>query len=77
ENGYIQMNQDGSLELLETGLAIAEKIHERNTVLTGYFKQLGVDPDIAYHDAHKIEHDLSNQTFNKIKEQYQKNKKSD
>ncbi|MFZ7033913.1 metal-dependent transcriptional regulator [Bulleidia extructa] len=72
ENGYIQMNQDGTLELLETGLTIAKKIHERNTVLTDYFKQLGVDPDIAYHDAHKIEHDLSDQTFSKIKEEYLK-----
>ena len=75
ENGYIKMNHDGSIILLEPGKKIAEKIHERNLTLTEYFKQLGVPADIAYRDAHKIEHDLSDITFQKIKEQFLKYKK--
>lgn len=76
ENNYIQMNKDGSLVLLESGKKVAEKIHERNLILTEYFKQLGVKEEIAYRDAHKIEHDLSDDTFEKIKYHYLQHKKT-
>lgn len=68
ENGYIKMEKDGSLKLLPPGRKIAERIYERHRVLTDYFIKIGVDPDTAQKDACKIEHDLSDVTFQKIKE---------
>lgn len=68
ENGYIAMDKDGSLTLLEPGKKIAERIYERHRVLTDYFTWLGVDPETAAKDACKIEHDLSDVTFAKMKE---------
>lgn len=68
ENGYIKMEKDGSLKLLPPGRKIAERIYERHRVLTDYFIKIGVDPDTAQKDACKVEHDLSDVTFQKIKE---------
>lgn len=68
ENGFITMEKDGELKLLEPGRKIAERIYERNQVLTNYFVSIGVDEETAARDAHKIEHDLSDITFAKIKE---------
>ncbi len=68
ENGYIKMEKDGSLKLLPPGRKIAERIYERHRVLTDYFIKIGVDPDTAQKDACKVEHDLSDVTFEKIKE---------
>ena len=69
EKGYITMEKDGSLILLPKGRKIAETIYERHRVLTEYFIQLGVDPETAQKDACKIEHDLSEVTYQKMKEQ--------
>lgn len=68
ENGYISMEKDGALNLLPPGRKIAEHIYERHKVLTDYFISIGVDPDTAQKDACKVEHDLSDITFDKIKE---------
>lgn len=67
ENGYIRMEKDGRLVLLEPGLKIAERIYERHQVLTRFFLQLGVDEETAAKDACKVEHDLSDVTFDCIK----------
>ncbi|MDD6257715.1 MAG: metal-dependent transcriptional regulator [Erysipelotrichaceae bacterium] len=72
ENGYIKMEKDGSLKLLPPGRKIAERIYERHRVLTDYFVKIGVDPDTAQKDACKVEHDLSDITFQKIKEDISK-----
>lgn len=69
ENGYIAMEKDGALKLLEKGEEIAQKIYDRHRTLTSYFISIGVDEDTAAKDACKIEHDLSEITFQKIKEQ--------
>jgi len=68
ENGYIRMEKDGALTLLPPGLKIAEHILERHRVIAAYFESIGVDPETAARDAHKVEHDLSDITFEKFKE---------
>ena len=66
ENGYISMDGDGYIHLEEPGLAIARRIYDRHRKLTAFFVALGVDPDVAAHDACKIEHDLSEETYSKM-----------
>ncbi|MGM9607385.1 MAG: metal-dependent transcriptional regulator [Oscillospiraceae bacterium] len=72
ESGYIQMDHDGSITLLPEGEEIAQRIYERHRLLTDFFIRLGVDPEVAAADACKVEHDLSEETFQKIKEHAQK-----
>lgn len=74
ENGYITMEKDGSLKLLPPGRKIAERIYERHKVLSQYFESLGVDSETAVKDACKVEHDLSDITFQKVKEDIQSRK---
>ena len=66
ENGYISMDGDGYIRLEEPGLAIARRIYDRHRQLTAFFVALGVDPEVAAHDACKIEHDLSEETYSKM-----------
>lgn len=67
ENGYIEMDKDGFITLTPSGLAIASNIYERHKLLTDFFVALGVNEKTAAEDACKIEHDLSEETFEKIK----------
>lgn len=67
ENGYIQMDDDGYITLLPPGQEIARRIYDRHKLLTQVFVQLGVSPETAAADACKVEHDLSEETFAKIK----------
>ena len=67
ENGYISIDKDGFISLTEDGLKVARRIYERHLVLTNLFISLGVDEEIAKKDACKIEHDLSDETFEAIK----------
>ena len=66
ENGYISVDADGFITLEEPGLEIARRIYDRHRKLTAFFVVLGVDPDVAAHDACKIEHDLSEETYSKM-----------
>ena len=68
EEGYITMSADGSIELTEKGLEIAERIYERHRVIAKALMVLGVDEATAYEDSCKVEHDISDITFLKIKE---------
>ena len=68
ESGYVEMDRDGRITLLPPGEAVAERIYERHRLLTDFFVRLGVDPEVAAADACKVEHDLSEETFCKIKE---------
>lgn len=68
ENGYIEVDPDGFLTLTEKGREIAERIYERHVVLTELLIALGVDEKTAREDACRIEHDLSEVTFARIKE---------
>ncbi len=70
ENGYIDVSGDGKIILLDTGIKIAEKLYERHTVLTNTLVSLGVSREIATEDACKIEHIISEETFEAIKKHY-------
>jgi Mn-dependent DtxR family transcriptional regulator len=65
--GYIQMEKDGSLILTESGKGIAEKIFERHTVLSRMLVGLGVSEETAAADACKMEHAISDESFEAIK----------
>ena len=67
ENGYIEMDKDGYIMLLDKGRKIAEKIYERHTTLSKYLVALGVDPIVAAEDACRIEHVISAESFEAIK----------
>lgn len=73
EDGYIAMDRYGSVTLLEKGAEVANRIYERHRVLTGLFESLGVSPEVAREDACKIEHDISQESFEKIKEHFFEN----
>ena len=76
ENGYIEVMGDGHIALLEKGKIIAEKLYERHTVLTNAIIALGVSEEIAAEDACKIEHIISEETFDAIKKHYNTNIKA-
>lgn len=67
-NGYITMDKDGYIELTPEGLEIANRIYERHRLLTQWLIRLGVDPKVAQADACRIEHDISAETFQKLKD---------
>lgn len=67
EGGYLIMDRDGSLSLTDLGLEVAKKIYERHTVLTDFLIRLGVSEKTAVQDACKIEHDISDETFDALK----------
>ena len=68
EEGYITMDSEGSITLKEKGQEIAESVYERHQVIAKALMALGVDEDTAYEDSCKIEHDISDLSFEKIKE---------
>ena len=68
ENGYISMAGDGTITLNDTGLEIASQVYGRHKTLTKLFQLMGVSPEQAAADACKVEHDLSEETFGKIRE---------
>lgn len=65
--GYISVDRDGHLSLTEIGLEIAEKIYERHKLLTSFLTSLGVSEEVASADACKIEHVISDESFDAIK----------
>ena len=68
-NGYIIINPStGSVRLLESGRAIAEKIYERHKLLSEYLERIGVNPKTAQEDACRIEHVISEESFNAIRD---------
>lgn len=77
QNGFIEVDANGYITLLETGLNIANKIYERHTILTEWLTQLGVAPEVADEDACKIEHVISTESFLAIKKEYLSKKKGE
>lgn len=67
ENGYILVDSDGFITLTGKGMAIAETIYERHTLISDWLKTLGVDPATAVEDACRIEHVISPASFEAIK----------
>lgn len=74
EHGYIKIDEDGLITLSPDGLAIAEKIYERHTTLTDFLIALGVEEHTAAEDACRIEHVVSEESFEAIKKHASKNK---
>ncbi len=75
EDGYLTIDENNHIHLTEMGLALATKIYERHKLLTSILIELGVHKDLAEEDACKIEHDLSDETWDAIKNYYNKIKK--
>ncbi len=67
QNGYIEMEKDGSIHLLEKGREIAERMYERHMLLTSWLEALGVPRETAAEDACRIEHVISQESFAAIK----------
>ena len=67
ENGYIDMKDDGMLQLTETGQKIAEEMYMRHTTLTAHLMSLGIPEEVACEDACQIEHIISDESFEAIK----------
>ncbi len=65
--GYVVVDAEGHLSLTDDGKEIAEKIYERHTILTEFLMCIGVERDIASEDACKMEHVISDDSFNAIK----------
>ena len=68
ENGYILMDKSGLITLTESGYAVASRIYERHRLLTQWLVALGVTPEVAAADACRLEHDVSEETFERLKE---------
>lgn len=68
EGGLVIMEADGNLLLTPEGKAIAEQVWERHSVITSLLTRLGVSPEVAHADACKIEHDLSEESFARMKD---------
>lgn len=67
QNGYIDVDENGYITLLESGLEIAEKMYERHTTISDWLISLGVNSQTAVDDACKMEHIISNESFEAIK----------
>lgn len=73
ESGHVEMDENGLLTLTPAGEAVAQRIYERHKVLTAMLMSLGVEEATAAHEACKIEHDISDGTFEKIKAHLKEN----
>ena len=67
KDGYITVDDEGSLILTESGREVAMKIYERHKVISDFLRKIGVSDEVASADACKIEHIISDETFEKIK----------
>ncbi|MBE7036832.1 MAG: metal-dependent transcriptional regulator [Ruminococcaceae bacterium] len=68
EEEYIIIDAEGNISLTEKGLAVAERVYERHQIIAKALIAIGVDEATAYEDSCKIEHDISQETFEKLKE---------
>jgi len=67
KDGYIFVNEDGGLQLTQKGLEVARTMYERHTVLTKLLMLLGVDEETASEDACRMEHVISEKSFEAMK----------
>jgi Mn-dependent DtxR family transcriptional regulator len=70
EGGFIEVAKNGELTLTDKGRGVAASMYERHTILTNLLTSLGVTPEVADHDACKIEHDLSKESYEAIKKHF-------
>ncbi|MBE5998548.1 MAG: metal-dependent transcriptional regulator [Eubacteriales bacterium] len=71
ESGFIRMDINGLITLTDQGREVAERIYSRHKLLTKVLEAIGVDPQKAAEEACKIEHDIDDQTYEKINDFYQ------
>ncbi len=74
EDGYIEVDADGYITLLPKGLEIAERTYEKHEVVSSFLMSMGVSRETALADACKIEHDISDETFECMKKYYSEHK---
>ena len=67
QNGYIIVNENGHISLTDDGLTIANNVLERHQLITSLFIALGVAPEVAAEDACRMEHVISEESFNALK----------
>lgn len=67
QNGYIIVNENGHISLTDDGLTIANNVLERHQLITSLFIALGVSPEVAAEDACRMEHVISEESFNALK----------
>ena len=67
DGGFLMMDEDHFLHLTDVGREVAEKIYERHCFFTKHFISIGVDPETAEADACRIEHDISAETYERLK----------
>ena len=67
EEGYITVDENGSIDLTEKGMEIANRVYEKHEIIAKALMAIGVSEKTAYEDSCKIEHDISNETFEKLK----------
>jgi Mn-dependent DtxR family transcriptional regulator len=75
ENGYIEMDHEGYISLTDSGMEVARRIYTRHKWLTKFLVKLGVNEKTAEADACKMEHDVSDETFRKLREHAMENLK--
>ena len=75
-NNYITVDENGYINLTDSGMAIAGKIYERHTFLTSFLISIGVNPETAAEDACKIEHVISSESFSALKKYLTDNEKN-
>jgi len=77
ESGHVLVDEEGHITLTESGLAVAETMYERHLLLSECLIALGVDEEVAKDDACRIEHVISQQTFEKMREHVNRHKEED
>lgn len=70
ENGFVLMDDNGFLTLTPEGRAIATRVYERHEIISRYLISIGINEETAQKDACRMEHVISEETFQKIKELY-------
>ena len=75
DEGYLDIGEDSSITLTKKGKKIAESTYERHCVISAMLISLGVDEETADEDACRIEHDMSQKSFDAVKAHYEKWKK--
>ncbi len=73
EEGYITVDETGGITLTKKGMEIAYKVYEKHEIIAKALMAIGVSEKTAYEDSCKIEHDISNETFEKLKSFLNKN----
>lgn len=72
EDGFITTDSDGGISLTEKGLSVAERMYDRHKIIAKALISIGVSEEVAYDDSCKIEHHISDESFEKIKAHLEK-----